>query len=460
MMPMSQTLSWTPPLPLLMVSAHDMESAETLLGAAEFVVIFLAARLLAEVLVRLNLPTLIGELVAGVIIGASGLHLVLPPEIQTHISANLLHVVSGLSSVPQGVVDEIYAETSVKLASLSQIGLYALLFLTGLESDLKQLIKVGGRALSVATVGVILPFAGGTLGLIYLFGVDTIPAIFAGAAMTATSIGITAKVFGELKYLKTSEGQTVIGAAVLDDILGIVILAVVAKLATGGSLAAGPIVKLLVAAVAFVALSLFLSRTAAPWFDRLVDTLEAPGEKIVCGFIVLALGCFTATAIGLEAVLGAFAAGLVLSNSKHVHELTTLTEPLVALFATLFFVMIGTGFDFSVINPLNPDNRGGGLAMAGFLLVVAILGKVATGWAYWGKEKTNRLAVGLGMMPRGEVGLVFLALGSSTHVLGDNLEAAILLMVIGTTFLAPLLLRLVLPGTGGDDPELVSAASS
>ena len=121
--------------------------------------------------------------------------------------------------------------------------------------------------------------------------------------------------------------------------------------------------------------------------------------------------------------------------------------------------MIGTGFDFSVINPLNPDNRGG-LAMAGFLLVVAILGKVATGWAYWGKEKTNRLAVGLGMMPRGEVGLVFLALGSSTHVLGGNLEAAILLMVIGTTFLAPLLLRLVLPGTGGDDPELVSAASS
>ena len=116
-----------------------------------------------------------------------------------------------------------------------------------------------------------------------------------------------------------------------------------------------------------------------------------------------------------------FAAGLILSNSKHVHELTALTEPIVALFATLFFVMIGTGFDFSVINPLNPDNRSG-LVMAGFLLIVAILGKVATGWAYWDREKTNRLAVGLGMMPRGEVGLVFLALGGSTQVLSDNLE--------------------------------------
>ena len=460
MMPMSQALFWAPPLHPLVVSAHDMESAETLLGAAEFVVIFLAARLLAEVLVRLSLPTLIGELVAGVIIGASGLHLVLPPEVQSNISTNLLHLVSGLSSVPKEAVDEIYAETAVKLASFAQVGLYALLFLTGLESDLNQLLKVGVRALGVATVGVILPFAAGTLGLIYFFDVDVIPAVFAGAALTATSIGITAKVFGELKYLKTSEGQTVIGAAVLDDILGIVILAVVAKLATGGSLAAGPIVKLLVAAVAFVAVSLFLSRTAAPWFDRLVDALAAPGEKIVCGVIVLSLGCFVATAIGLEAVLGAFAAGLVLSSSKHVHELTALTEPIVALFATLFFVMIGTGFDFSVINPLNPDNHGG-LVMAGFLLVVAILGKVATGWAYWSKEKTNRLAVGLGMMPRGEVGLVFLALGGSTHVLSSNLEAAILLMVIGTTFLAPLLLRLVLPATDDDpEPELASPASS
>lgn len=437
-----------PLLPLLEVGAHDLEAAETLLAAAEFVVIFTAARLLAELLVRLSLPTLIGELVAGVIIGASGFHLVMPPEMQTSISAGLLHMVSGLSSVPQNLVDEIYQETSVKLASFSQVGLYALLFLTGLESELKQLIKVGTQAFSVALVGVVLPFAGGTLGLVYVFGVPTIPAIFAGAAMTATSIGITAKVFGELKYLKTSEGQTVIGAAVLDDILGIVILAVVAKLAAGSSLEVAPIARLLASAVVFVAVSLFLSKTAAPWFDRLIDALEAPGEKIVCSFLVLAIGCFTATAIGLEAVLGAFAAGLVLSESKYVHELTTLTEPIVALFATIFFVMIGTGFDLAVINPFDSANRSG-LLIAAFLLVVAILGKVATGWAYLSKEKTNRLVVGLGMMPRGEVGLVFLALGSSSEVLSSELEAAILLMVIGTTFLAPLLLRLAL-GSGGD----------
>ena len=356
---------------------------------------------------------------------------------------------------------ELYNESFPALEAVAQLGLFALLFLTGLESELDELIAVGTQAFTVATVAVWccrLPWAPWGLMALFPRRCDS-GDLCRCSSMTATSIGITAKVFGELKYLKTSEGQTVIGAAVLDDILGIVILAVVAKLATGGSLAAAPIVKLLVAAVAFVAISLFLSRTAAPWFDRLVDALEAPGEKIVCGFIVLALGCFFATAIGLEAVLGAFAAGLVLSNSKHVHELTALTEPIVALFATLFFVMIGTGFDFSVINPMNPHNHGG-LVMAGFLLVVAVLGKVATGWAYWGKEKTNRLAVGLGMMPRGEVGLVFLALGGSTHVLSDNLEAAILLMVIGTTFLAPLLLRLVLPGDRGDDSELANAAPS
>ena len=129
-----------------------------------------------------------------------------------------------------------------------------------------------------------------------------------------------------------------------------------------------------------------------------------------------------------------------------------------ALFATIFFVMIGTGFDLAVINPFDSANRSG-LLIAAFLLVVAILGKVATGWAYLSKEKTNRLVVGLGMMPRGEVGLVFLALGSSSEVLSSELEAAILLMVIGTTFLAPLLLRLAL-GSGGDSGDAANREKS
>ncbi len=441
-----------PPLLLevgLEVSAHQVEVAETLIGVGRFLVIFVAARLLAELLVRLQLPTILGELLAGVLIGASGLHLIVPPETQAAVAGAALELVGSLADLPAAGVGQIYAETFPSLEAVASLGLYALLFLTGLESELDELVAVGAQATTVAVAGVVLPFALGTLGLMALFHVDPIPAIFAGASMTATSIGITASVFGELKMLRQREGQIVIGAAVLDDILGIVILAVVVSLAGGGSLELGPILKLVTAAAVFVVAALGLSRSAAPAFDWLIDRLKAPGEVIVASFVVLSLSCFAATAIGLEAALGAFAAGLILSSSRHTHAIQESVKPVVALFATIFFVLIGTGMDLSVLNPLEPANRPG-LVVAAFLLVVAIAGKVAAGWAFVSKQPTNRLVVGLGMMPRGEVGLIFLGLGTQAKLLSPALEAAILLMVIGTTFLAPLLLRLVLAGKHGD----------
>ncbi|MFQ6538594.1 MULTISPECIES: cation:proton antiporter [Aphanothece] len=441
----------TLPALLLEVGSHQLEVAETLISVGEFLVIFVAARLLAELMVRVQLPTILGELVAGVLIGVSGLHLIVPPETQAQLSGWGLALLGSLADLAPETVQDLYAETFPNLQSVSQIGLYALLFLTGLESELDELVAVGVQATTVAVTGVVLPFALGTAGLYYLFDVPLIPAVFAGAAMTATSIGITASVFGELKFLKTREGQTVIGAAVLDDILGIVILAVVVSLAGGGGFAVGPVIKLVAAAGVFVAAALFLSSKAAPVFDWVLDRLKAPGEVVVAAFVVLSLSCFAAQAIGLEAALGAFAAGLILSGSRHTHAIQGTVQPLVALFATIFFVLIGTSMDLSVLNPLNPENREG-LVVAAFLLTVAIVGKVVAGWSYVSKEKTNRLVVGLGMMPRGEVGLIFLGLGSQAGLLTKPLEAAILLMVIGTTFLAPILLRLVLGGTpGGPD---------
>ena len=440
------------PALLLEVSSHQAEVAETLIGVGEFLVIFVAARALAELMVRIQLPTILGELVAGVLIGVSGLHLIVPPETQAELSGAVLSLVGSLADVSPAEVQELYAEHFANLQSVSQIGLYALLFLTGLESELDELVAVGMQATTVAVTGVVLPFVLGTAGLYYLFDVPLIPAVFAGAAMTATSIGITASVFGELKFLKTREGQTVIGAAVLDDILGIVILAVVVSLGAGNGFAVGPLIKLVVAAAVFVAAALFLSRTAAPAFDWLLDRLKAPGEAAVASFLVLSVCCFAAQAIGLEAALGAFAAGLILSGSRHTHAIDAAVKPLVALFATIFFVLIGTGMDLSVLNPFNPDNHEG-LIVAAFLLVVAIVGKIVAGWSYFSKEKTNRLVVGLGMMPRGEVGLIFLGLGTQAGLLSKSLEAAILLMVIGTTFLAPILLRVVLRGSSGG-PDL------
>jgi Kef-type K+ transport system membrane component KefB len=442
-------MSW--PAVLLEVGTHQLEVAETLISVGEFLVIFLAARALAELMVRIQLPAILGELVAGVLIGVSGLHLIVPPDTQAQLSGAVLGLVGALAEISPAAVQELYVETFPNLEAVSQIGLFALLFLTGLESDLDDLVAVGTQATTVALTGVVLPFALGTAGLYYLFSVPLIPAVFAGAAMTATSIGITASVFSELKFLKTREGQTVIGAAVLDDILGIVILAVVVSLGSGGGFAAGPILKLVAAAGVFVAAALFLSRTAAPAFDWVLDRLKAPGEAAVASFLVLSLCCFAAQAIGLEAALGAFAAGLILSASKHAHAIDAAVKPLVALFATIFFVLIGTGMDLAVLNPFNPENHEG-LIMAAFLLVVAIATKIASGWSYLSQEKTNRLVVGLGMMPRGEVGLIFLGLGTQAGLLDKPLEAAILLMVIGTTFLAPVLLRLVLGGeSGGPD---------
>ena len=443
------------PALLLEIGSHQVEVAETLISVGEFLVIFVAARILAELMVRVQLPTILGELVAGVLIGVSGLHLIVPPETQAQMGDWGLSLLSSLADISPQAVQEIYAETFPNLQAVSQIGLFALLFLTGLESELDELVAVGAQATTVAVTGVVLPFALGTAGLYYLFHVPLIPAIFAGAAMTATSIGITASVFGELKFLRTREGQTVIGAAVLDDILGIVILAVVVSLAGGEGFSAGPILKLVAAAGVFVAAALFLSRTAAPAFDWVLDQLKAPGEVVVAAFVVLSLCCFVAQAIGLEAALGAFAAGLILSASKHTHAIQDTVKPLVALFATIFFVLIGTGMDLSVLNPFNPENREG-LIVAAFLLIVAIAGKVAAGWSYVSKQKTNRLVVGLGMMPRGEVGLIFLGLGRQAGILTPALEAAILLMVIGTTFLAPILLRLVIPS----EPEVAGAEAT
>ncbi|MEB3353911.1 MAG: cation:proton antiporter [Cyanobacteriota bacterium] len=440
------------PALLLEVGSHQLEVAETLLSVGEFLVIFLAARALAELMVRIQLPTILGELVAGVLIGASGLHLIVPPETQAQLGGAALALVGSLADLAPDAVQQVYDETFPSLQAVAQIGLFALLFLTGLESELDELVAVGVQATTVAVTGVVLPFALGTAGLVYFFHVPLIPAVFAGAAMTATSIGITASVFGELKWLKKREGQIVIGAAVLDDILGIVILAVVVSLAGGEGFAIGPILKLVAAAGVFVAAALFLSRTAAPAFDWLLDRLEAPGEAAVASFVVLTLCCFAAQAIGLEAALGAFAAGLILSSSKHTHAIDAAVKPLVALFATIFFVLIGTGMDLSVLNPFDPANREG-LIVAGFLLTVAIAGKVAAGWSYLSQEKTNRLVVGLGMMPRGEVGLIFLGLGTQAGLLTKPLEAAILLMVIGTTFLAPVLLRVVLAGSSGGSDD-------
>jgi Kef-type K+ transport system membrane component KefB len=409
-------------------------------------VIYLASRLGGEICARFDLPPVLGELLAGAVVGISILHLVVFPEGGVTAQDSLLmQAVQPFLHLSPEVWEATFAAEGEVVSVLSELGVIMLLFEIGLESNVQELLRVGVQAALVAVIGVTVPFVTGTLGLIYLFHVPTIAAIFAGAALTATSIGITAKVLAELQQLSSSEGQVILGAAVLDDILGIIILAVVASLVKTGEVEIGRVVYLIVGAAVFLVGSVLVGRLLSPWFVGLVNNMKTRGSLLIMALILMLVLSVIGAAIQLEAILGAFTAGLILSETERQQDLEEQVMPLADFFVPLFFVCVGARTDFSVFNPAIPANREG-LVLAGFLVVVAIVGKVASGLGVgWGGEKLNRLAVGVGMIPRGEVGLVFAAAGASSGALSEALDAGIVVMVILTTFLAPPLLRLVFP---------------
>ncbi|MGD1906242.1 MAG: cation:proton antiporter [Leptolyngbyaceae cyanobacterium] len=406
------------------------------------ITVYLAAKIGGELCARVNLPPVLGELVGGVIVGVSALHLIVFPEGAAEAGSNLMKVVQATAGLePEGLLAVFKGESEV-VSILAELGVVILLFEIGLESDLKELIRVGPQAAVVAVVGVVVPFSLGTAGLIALFSISTIPAVFAGAALTATSIGITAKVLAEIQKLSSKEGQVIIGAAVLDDVLGIIVLAVVASLAKTGEIEILNVVYLIAGAAIFLVGSIFVGRLLSPLFVTLVDQMQTRGQVIISSLVFAFALAYIAAAINLEAILGAFAAGLILAETSKRKELEEQISPISDMLVPVFFVTVGARTDLSVLNPLEPANREG-LIIASFLVLVAIFGKVITGFVIFGQPQLNRLAIGVGMIPRGEVGLVFAGVGSASGVLSESLEAAIIVMVILTTFVAPPLLRVV-----------------
>jgi Kef-type K+ transport system membrane component KefB len=405
-------------------------------------VIYIASKVGSEIAKRLDLPPVLGELVAGVIIGVSALRLVIFPEGGFVASDSLL--MSGLqllNNLSPAAVNGIFATQSGVISVIAELGVIVLLFEIGLESDLRQLKEVGIQAFMVAFIGMTAPFAAGTIGLMYFFHVAAIPAIFAGASLTATSIGITSKVLAEIGQLKSKEGQIIVGAAVIDDVLGIIVLAVVASLAKTGEVDIINVAILLFSAIAFLFGSILLGGFFNKTFVVLVSNLKTRGNIVIPAFIFAFLMAFIGNAIHLEAILGAFAAGLVLDETDARNELDELIKPVADLLVPVFFVTVGAKADLTVLNPMIPENRSG-LAIAVFLLAVAIIGKVITGWVVFGIPDINRLAIGIGMVPRGEVGLVFAGIGTASGAIDKPLEVAIIIMVILTTFLAPPFLRI------------------
>ncbi|MEM8674022.1 MAG: cation:proton antiporter [Cyanobacteria bacterium P01_G01_bin.67] len=419
--------------------------------------IFLFSLLLGEVCVRLSVPTVLGDLTTGILLGGSVLSILVFAEVDEQANSTMLQFLGWVTDVePETMLSAYRFQMREFINESANIGLLTLLFVTGLESDLSELIKVGTQAATVAITGVVLPLAVGALALITLFDIPTIPALFAGAALTATSIGITAKVLQDIGRLNSAEGQIILGAAILDDILGIVVLAIALSLVETGAIEATQIITLLVSAAAFVMVAVLLNRYFCPIITPILKRFNNPAALMLFALIFLNLLAFTAIGIGLEALLGAFAAGLVLGGMSIKDSLIQLFEPFVYIYTTIFFVTIGARVDLSVLNPFVVENRAG-LIVAGCLIVIAIAGKIIAGFAIFSDQSINRLAIGVGMIPRGEVGLVFAGLGAASGVLSESLDAAVIVMVIVTTLIAPLILKVVFPPGRGDVAESAEA---
>ncbi|MDJ0692850.1 cation:proton antiporter [Mastigocoleus sp. MO_188.B34] len=433
------------PIPLLAAANTEEGYDKAIVGALVITaaIIFIFSIVLGEICTRFGLPSVLADLTTGVLLGTSVLGLLIFSQSGGEANSLLIQFLEFTTGTSSTVAQEAYKfQMEEYIDESANVGLLALLFTTGLESNLRDLIRVGSQAATVALTGVVLPFALGTLVLMKIFAVATIPAVFAGAALTATSIGITAKVLKDIGRLQSDEGQIIIGAAILDDILGIVVLAVVLSLVKTGEVEIINIFYLIASAIAFVLVAVVLNRLFGSLFVSIIDRLSNPAALMLLALVFLNTFALSASAIGLEAILGAFAAGLVLGETKFQEKLEQLFRPFVYVYTTIFFVTIGAKIDLSVLNPAIPENRQG-LIIAACLIAIAIFGKILAGFAVITKEPVNRLAIGFGMIPRGEVGLVFAGLGAASGVLSNSLDAGIIIMVIVTTLVAPLLLRIV-----------------
>lgn len=382
----------------------------------QLLVVLVAAKVGAELMTRLRQPAVIGELIAGMIIGVGGLGWV------TTQGGDLLEV-------------------------LAEIGVLILLYEVGLEIQLADMARLGRSATQVALIGVVTPFVLGVAAvqIFQIGGGTTETAIFIGAAMTATSVGITARVFSDLGHMRSDEAKTVIGAAVIDDVLGLVILAVVAAGLGGDSASISDFAWLVARVILFLVATVSIGRVLMPYILRLLDGLRMAGSFVI-GVLVLALmlGIAAERVAGLDPIVGAFVAGLIIGREHDIGRIQSELRPISHFFVPIFFLAVGARVDVSVL--LRPSVIGAGL----LITVVAVVGKLIAGLG--AGKGMRRSVVGVGMVPRGEVGLIFAALGASqlSGVVTSEDLAIIVLMVILTTLAPPFVLTRLVQRSGKD----------
>ncbi len=399
---------------------HDAHFTHLL---ATLVAIIITTKLLGELARRIGLPAVLGELIGGVLLGGSLLGLVDPAD--------------------------------PVIRSLAELGVLILLFEIGLHTDLRSLARVGRSALAVGVVGVILPFALG-YGATQLLGLGVLAALVCAASLTATSIGISARVLSDLGQLGRPEGQVVLGAAVLDDVMGLIILSVVSVLAGGAVVTAGGIALKTGAALGFIAVALLAGSLLVPPIFRIVEQIKVAGALGLIAVAFAFMLAWIAEHLGSAMIIGAFAAGLVLHRTPQRGEIERATTQIGYFFVPIFFAAVGAAVDVHALARLDA------LMIGGALTVAAVVGKFAAGYAPLA-FRGNKALIGVAMIPRGEVGLIFAQMGLTTGALDTQLFSAITLMVVVTTFLAPVLLgRMVrsdrtigAPGAEGGLEELV-----
>ena len=402
--------------------------------------ILFAAKIGGAIMVRFKQPAVLGELLVGVLMG----NLVLfRPDVSSHFG----HVVAFLEAMRPPAVGQVGGPLSTTIDMLARIGVILLLFEVGLESNLGQMGRVGVSAFSVATLGVVAPIALGFLvGKIFLADESWKVHLFLGATLCATSVGITARVLKDLGRTDQKESQIILGAAVIDDVMGLIVLAVVQAIIQKGSASLGEVAVITGKAVGFLVGAIVLGEYLFPHLYRLMAQLKVHGMLVVTGLLVCFLLSWVANLVGLAPIVGAFAAGLILDERHYVdlkaedHDsLEHMVNPITTMLVPIFFVMMGFQVDLKSFG----DVKVLGLAMA--ITFVAILGKQVC--AFGPVERgLDRLSVGIGMIPRGEVGLIFAAIGnkllSDGHpVVSPSLYTAIVVMVMVTTLITPPLLN-------------------
>ena len=383
--------------------------------------ILLAARLFGELAVRLGAPSVLGELMAGVVVGPSLLGWL--------------------------AVDDV-----IKL--LAEIGIILLLFEVGLETDVGKLLKSGRRAALVALAGFFLPFLFGFSLAYWGFGLDLLVSLFVGGTLTATSIGITIRALSDLKRQNSLEGQVVLGAAVLDDIMGVVLLALLYEFSIGGGVNVGNAGKVALFVVVFFLIAPTMAKLISLAIHRAHRASDIPGLIPTTIVSLVLFFAWLAHAMGVPALLGGFAAGLALSrffflpfgialktDPAFAHSVEGQMRPIVHLFTPIFFVTVGLSLNMREIDWHSPFIWQFSLGM----LALAVLGKIV-GALLLREDWKTRWRIGVAMVPRGEVGLIFAELGRASGIFSNEIYAGILLVVAFTTLMAPLALKLLYRG--------------